>query len=121
MADPGFPIGGCAPLWGAMDLQCGCFLVKMYAKMKELGPIGGGMCPAHPPRSTNDNHLNITKLDVLNVLLQSHVVRWGGAWWGLAGVCLYATTLQQFQTPTGMIYPKDILSRIGYTQHRILG
>ena len=24
-----------------MDLQCGHFLVKMYVKMKELGPIGG--------------------------------------------------------------------------------
>ena len=24
-----------------MDLQRGCFSVKMYAKMKELGPVGG--------------------------------------------------------------------------------
>ena len=47
---------GHAPIRGGMDLQCGHFLVKMYAKMKELGPIGGGMCPACPPlRSANAN------------------------------------------------------------------
>ena len=34
---------------GGMDLQHGHFLAKMYAKMKELGPVGGGMCRAHPP------------------------------------------------------------------------
>ena len=28
----------------------------MYAKMKELGPIGGGVRPARPPRSANDNY-----------------------------------------------------------------
>ena len=28
--------------------------MKMYAKTKELGPIGGGVCPARPsPRSAN--------------------------------------------------------------------
>ena len=32
--------GGIDP-WGGIDLQCGRFLVKMYAKMKELGPMGG--------------------------------------------------------------------------------
>ena len=47
MADPGFPVGGRAPI-GGMDLQRGCFLVKMYAKMKELGPIGGRV-PSTPP------------------------------------------------------------------------
>ena len=31
-----------------MDLQHGCFSVKMYAKMKELGPVGGGVRPARP-------------------------------------------------------------------------
>ena len=34
MADPGFPI------WG--DLRSGHLLVKMYAKMKELGPVEEG-------------------------------------------------------------------------------
>ena len=41
VADPGFPVGG-----GGVDLRHGRFPVKMYAKMKELGPIEGGMCPA---------------------------------------------------------------------------
>ena len=46
MADPGFPVGG------GMDLLRGRFLVKMYAKMEELGPIGGrapGTSPLDPP------------------------------------------------------------------------
>ena len=55
MADPGFPIGGRAPIgWGGVHLRHWCFSVKMYAKMKELGPIGGGVRPARPPRSAND-------------------------------------------------------------------
>ena len=41
VADPGFPIGGRAPVRGGMDLRRGHFSVKMYAKTKELGPIGG--------------------------------------------------------------------------------
>ena len=40
--------GGRAPVRGGMDLQRRHFLVKMYVKTKELGTIGGGMCPAHP-------------------------------------------------------------------------
>ena len=44
VADPGFPVGG-----GGVDLQRRCFSVKMYAKMKELGPIGGGVRPSRPP------------------------------------------------------------------------
>ena len=36
-----------------MDLQCGHFLVKMYAKMKELGPIGGRAPGTSPLRSAN--------------------------------------------------------------------
>ena len=39
--------GGVHPL-GGVDLQRGHFLVKMYAKMKELGPIGG-RAPGMPP------------------------------------------------------------------------
>ena len=53
MVDPGFPIGGHAPIRGGGDLQRGHFSVKMYVKMKELGPMGG-MHWAHPPRSTNE-------------------------------------------------------------------
>ena len=52
VADPGFPIGGHGPIRGGMDLRRGCFLAKMYAKMKEFGPIGGHV-PSMPPRSTN--------------------------------------------------------------------
>ena len=48
VADPGFPIGGVHPLGGAVDFRHGHFLVKMYAKTKELGPIGGGVRPARP-------------------------------------------------------------------------
>ena len=54
MADPGFAMGGggACTHWGGMDLRHRHFLVKMYAKMKELGPIGGGMhlaCPLDLP------------------------------------------------------------------------
>ena len=34
-ADAGFPVGE------GVDPQCGHFSVKMYVKMKEIGPIGG--------------------------------------------------------------------------------
>ena len=47
MADPGFPVGGDA------DLQCTCFSAKLFAKMKELDPVGGWgvrrRCPLDPP------------------------------------------------------------------------
>ena len=35
--------GGRAPVRGVIDLWRGHFSVKMYAKMKELGPMGGRM------------------------------------------------------------------------------
>ena len=50
--DPGFPVGGGAPIRGGVDLRHGHFLLKMYVKTKELGLIGGGMrpaCPLDPP------------------------------------------------------------------------
>ena len=55
MADPGFPVGGeREPIRGGVDLRRGCFLVKMYAKTKEFGPVGGGArVPGTPPRSAN--------------------------------------------------------------------
>ena len=54
VADPGFPVGGgMHPLGGGVNLRHGHFLVKMYAKMKELGPIGRGHVPGTPPRSAN--------------------------------------------------------------------
>ena len=48
--DPGFSVGGHGPILGGFGLQCGHFSVKMYAKMKELGPVGGA-CAGTPPRS----------------------------------------------------------------------
>ena len=33
---------------GGVDLRRGHFSVKMYAKTKELGPIGGGVCRTRP-------------------------------------------------------------------------
>ena len=42
VADPGFPVGGHGPIRAGMDLLCGHFSPKMYAKTKELGPVGGG-------------------------------------------------------------------------------
>ena len=44
---------------GGMDLQCGHFSSKMYAKTKELGPVGG----ACAPRSANVSHLYNTMRD----------------------------------------------------------
>ena len=52
MADPGFPTGGPGPVGGGgLVLRRRCFLVKMYTKTKELGPIGG-VHLAHPPDPT---------------------------------------------------------------------
>ena len=36
-----FRRGGRGPILGGFGLQRGHFSVKMYAKMKELGPVGG--------------------------------------------------------------------------------
>ena len=50
--DLGFSVGGGGvdPFWGGFGLQHGHSSVKMYAKMKELGPVGGA-CTGMPPRS----------------------------------------------------------------------
>ena len=52
MADPGFPVEEVWTHWGGVDLQHGCFLAKMYAKMKKFGLMGGHV-PSTPPRSAN--------------------------------------------------------------------
>ena len=37
-------MGGLDPFWGGgVDLRCGHFSVKRYVKMKELGPVMGGV------------------------------------------------------------------------------
>ena len=48
VADPGFPMGSVDPL-GGRGPRHRHFSVKMYVKMKELGPVGGGVRPARPP------------------------------------------------------------------------
>ena len=48
MTDPGFPIGGADPLGGTLTSNIGTFQGKMYAKMKELGPVVGP-CTGHGP------------------------------------------------------------------------
>ena len=55
VADPGFPIGGVPTNWGGADLWHVHFLVKMYAKTKEMDPVGGGGGThwRYPPGSTN--------------------------------------------------------------------
>ena len=76
MADPGFQVGrGGADLLGGQhqpptqllsggdadllggstNLRLSCFQAEMYAKMKELGPIGGGGVRRPPPGSANES------------------------------------------------------------------
>ena len=62
VADPGFPVGGTPSRWGGANLRCGYFLAKMYAKMKELDPVGGA-CQWHPTRSANElEYLTIVEI-----------------------------------------------------------
>ena len=44
-----FRRGGVDPFWGDFGLQHGHLSVKMYAKMRVLGPVGGGGCAGTPP------------------------------------------------------------------------
>ena len=44
-----FHSGGMDPFWGGFGLQHGHFSVKMYAKTKELGPVGGHVSAHTPP------------------------------------------------------------------------
>ena len=63
MADPGFPVGGRGPVRGACGPIRGCaplmraLFAKNFAKMKELGPVGG-RAPGTPPL---DPPMTITK------------------------------------------------------------
>ena len=53
VADPGFPVGRTPTRWGGANLRCIHFLVKMYAKTKEIDPVGGARRrrPLDPPVS----------------------------------------------------------------------
>ena len=55
--DPGFPKGDHGPIGGHGPLRW-ALLVKMYVKMKELGPMGGGHVPENfVCRSTNGHEI----------------------------------------------------------------
>ena len=68
VADPGFPVWG----GGGVHLRCGHLSVKMYAKTKELGPIGGGMRPARPPKSANGVDAEQFTLVIVHGLLDGY-------------------------------------------------
>ena len=51
-----------------MDPCHGQFLVKMYVKMKELGPVGGGVRPARPPPSRSANGAYGDRVTLLEVI-----------------------------------------------------
>ena len=63
--DPGFFVGGGrGPILGGFGLQRGHFSVKMYAKTKELGPVGGACAGHAPPRSAyaiDEIYISISK------------------------------------------------------------
>ena len=65
MADPGFPVVGCGPPTRVL-------LVKMYAKSKELGPVGRRAPGLDPPMliSRDKRHL----VDAASVLFLVHLV-----------------------------------------------
>ena len=52
-----FPLGGRRPVGGCADLRHVHFLAKMYAKMKEIDPVGGGCAPVTPPLDPPMNYL----------------------------------------------------------------
>ena len=70
VADPGFPVRRRGPVRGAWTSDMGTFLLKMCAKMKELGPIGGlapGMPPLDPPMFPyRQNHKHLCQLNTDN-------------------------------------------------------
>ena len=79
-----------------MDLQHGHFLAKMYAKTKELGPIGGH-APGTPPRSANVTGIILqtrTKnLVCFNTLLSTFEISFAsfpfcGCWTDIEIICL---------------------------------
>ena len=60
VANPGSPAGGGGgggrrTIGGDAGLRHGCFSVKMYAKMKELDPIGGAHASGAPAGFANVN------------------------------------------------------------------
>ena len=61
MADPGYPVeGGGATPGGGADVRRRHFLVKIYAKMEELRPVGVGVGWGLPESA---NVYNLMKID----------------------------------------------------------
>ena len=70
------------PFWGGFGLQRGHFSVKMYAKTKELGPVGGVRrhAPLDPPMlSLSDPpqyynlHLDYVYMTCFNLFIVSSI------------------------------------------------
>ena len=53
VADPGFPIGGHAPIGGGHGPLMWALFGKNVCKNERIGSHRGGMHWAHPPRSAN--------------------------------------------------------------------
>ena len=49
------------PLGGGADLRCIHFSAKMYAKTKEIDPVGEARAGGAPPGSANDVVLKMTQ------------------------------------------------------------
>ena len=82
-----------------MDLQHRHFLVKMYVKMKELGPMGG-MRPARPPDPPMDRS-EITGLGVKLEIPLSKLERCFADSTDIASpTCLILHTWRQGQDPS---------------------
>ena len=58
---------------GGFGLQRGHFSAKMYAKMKELGPVGG-RAPGTPPRSAYDFVVVVVCVRFVSVLKNAAVL-----------------------------------------------
>ena len=72
MADPGFPVAGVDPL-GGVDLRHGNFLVKMYVKISELGPVeGGGLRRARHLDPSGNKGLKFLAVMVCFKAVQNH-------------------------------------------------
>ena len=69
--DPGFSVGGCGPILGGFGFQRGHLSVKMYAKMKELGPVGGPVLAPPPQISLCSGFAHLLLWTYVSVTLDS--------------------------------------------------
>ena len=63
--------GAWAHFLGGFGLRRGHFSVKIYVKMKELGPVGGRApaCPLDPPMNSVSKQMTLTSLNDVAILL----------------------------------------------------